>query len=292
MARDLTSVDRLEASIPGGSAIDDSTKKFLIASASRAIEGYCGRRLASQAIVEDFKACSPFYLRETPISFISRLAYGSEDALSVQNTAAATTRATVRNTEKSLILTSVTSGVETNTELLYSSYATITLLAAQIDATSGWDATVLGSYGGYPSADLVQLQGPIQALEHAAYLRIYDESVDVETLDKETGLLTLQTGTSYRLLVGFDDIPPSRDFYAPWLRCWYQAGYDPVPEDLQQACAELAAFFYGKTQRDPDITSEKLGDYSYTLGGFSRQASDGWPVSVMRNLSHYRRIRA
>lgn len=44
----------------------------------------------------------------------------------------------------------------------------------------------------------------------------------------------------------------------------YTAGYATVPDDIEQACIEVAAMMYRDRRRDSGLASESLGDYSYT----------------------------
>jgi hypothetical protein len=44
----------------------------------------------------------------------------------------------------------------------------------------------------------------------------------------------------------------------------YTAGYATVPDDIEQACIEIAAMMYRDRRRDSGLASESLGDYSYT----------------------------
>jgi len=44
----------------------------------------------------------------------------------------------------------------------------------------------------------------------------------------------------------------------------YTAGYATVPDDIEQACIEIAAMMYRDRRRDAGLASESLGDYSYT----------------------------
>jgi hypothetical protein len=44
----------------------------------------------------------------------------------------------------------------------------------------------------------------------------------------------------------------------------YTAGYATVPDDVEQACIEVASMLYRDRRRDGNLVSEGLGDYSYT----------------------------
>jgi hypothetical protein len=46
----------------------------------------------------------------------------------------------------------------------------------------------------------------------------------------------------------------------------YVGGYATVPEDLQVACCATVARIFNQSKRDTGLTSERIGDYSYTVG--------------------------
>jgi hypothetical protein len=49
----------------------------------------------------------------------------------------------------------------------------------------------------------------------------------------------------------------------------YTAGYATVPEDIEQACIDVSSMLYRDRRRDGNLTSEGLGDYSYTRAAAS-----------------------
>lgn len=81
--------------------------------------------------------------------------------------------------------------------------------------------------------------------------------------------------------------PCSRNAWPPGARrltVTYTAGYDPIPADLKRAAI---AWVVDATQAPGRITSERIGDYQYTLAG------DGPSVRpfVASLLRRYRRVR-
>ena len=67
----------------------------------------------------------------------------------------------------------------------------------------------------------------------------------------------------------------------------YTAGYATVPEHVQAACAETVAAMYSSGKTDASLTSERLGDYSYT-----REAAQGIvPAAAKQLLAAERDVR-
>jgi hypothetical protein len=50
----------------------------------------------------------------------------------------------------------------------------------------------------------------------------------------------------------------------------YNGGVDVVPFDIEQACLETAASLYRDRKKDLGVTSESLGDYSYSVAATGR----------------------
>ena len=53
----------------------------------------------------------------------------------------------------------------------------------------------------------------------------------------------------------------------------YVGGYSTIPSDLQMACMRMSDIMWSARGRDPTLTSEKIGDYSYTRDGADAVAS-------------------
>lgn len=71
----------------------------------------------------------------------------------------------------------------------------------------------------------------------------------------------------------------------------YAAGFDPVPEDLQQACLDVLREQWSANGRDPLLRSETVdgvGRMDYQVGGLARDTRMALPPSVMATLASYR----
>lgn len=230
----------------------------LLAAATAAIQRYTNRDLISSTYTEyDSGGNYPnqvLHLRQYPVTAVSRVGTNPQDVLQVSNGSTANQRATVATTAGGLTLYRMASGTGTSATLLYSTYPTITLLAAAINALgSGWAATVQGSYGSHPSADLRTLQGAYTALNGGAYLQMYTEELNSLAITRYGwgdddwgggGTYGWRLEESAGILTG--RFPRGTGN----IRVDYTAGYSVVPEDLGEACVQLVLDLYNAAQRD------------------------------------------
>jgi hypothetical protein len=124
----------------------------------------------------------------------------------------------------------------------------------------------------FPSADLRPLQGAVTCRNTDAALEIYAEDVPAGfaadgqyysswstsaaawRLDADTGMI-------------FGRFPQGRMN----VRVDYRAGYDAVPEPVQQACVDLAADVLGLQQINGSFAAVRVGPYSAELATPARQ---------------------
>lgn len=235
----------------------------LVKAASVRIRRECRREFTLSSYSEYYSGAGFPYqmlmLREFPVTAITRVATNPTEVMQVRNTDSSTNqRATVASSTTGLTLVRVASGVTTSSTLAYSACVTLADLAAAVIALGGgWDATVLGDWGAWPSADLKPLQGALDARVRYAALEMYLEDLqDPWRLDEATGML-------------YGQFPPGRLN----IRVDYQAGWSTIPEDIQEACVQLVADMYQASLRDLNVKSTTMGPYSVTL-------ADGGGVSL------------
>lgn len=254
-----------QALAAGGIAPSDGQAAHLaaaIAAASGAIRRWCGDRVFTRATFDevlDVEHDGTVLLRQIPVNAVLRVAADAEDALTIRNVDATTNqRATVRFattgdfetglTVTGLLLTRVASGVASSSTLAFADHATLSALAAAVDALGGgWSAELEGGYGPWPSTELVSDRvAAIGALEGAS-LRVWAEDLDDADLDRRTGILALPGRRRGRVRVVYD------------------AGFDAVPMPVQEACAEAVADMLNTLAIDQRVSSETAGAYSYVL---------------------------
>jgi len=273
--QDLITLDRalLDPTIAALNASNASAVGPLITAASRAIERACKRIFAAQDytlfLSTGPRPCDWIALPNFPVLSITRLATKPQAAIAIVNTDTTDNqRATVATCATGLQLMLVSSGTSSTVNVAYASYPTLAALAGAISAIgSGWSATATAAFANFASADLRPLQGALPALNAPAALEIFTEELQAWAtvqnvwdwaagsslgcgyqLDADAGLLI---GRFTELMSG----PVS-------LRCDYRAGFETIPEDIQQAATRLAALIQEDEQRDSTVMMQTVGPYT------------------------------
>ena len=232
----------------------DSTLQELILAASAAIERHCNRQFASATFDELYDGPGGFtlLLNQFPIIDVLRIAACPDAVMTVMNSDDGTnSRASVRVTSTGVTLTRVAAGIESSSSVTFAAAATLTALAAAINALgSSWSAEVSTEYAGWPSADLLPM-GPKPCLAAWVGLDAMTDELTQDGQDLMMGLVACSEGFA----AGRQNI-----------RVKYTAGYATVPEDVQQACAMAVADAFHRLERDGNLNSERLGDYSFSAG--------------------------
>ncbi len=257
------------------SADEDTLLDHLVSAASRAIENYCWRTFAVQDYDELYPGSggTELFLRSYPITRIDRVACDPAPVVRAVNTSSSVQRASVQVAATGVILTRVASGVSVSNTLLFATYPTLSTLAAAITAVgNGWSAAVIDpGNNNLASADLRALQGAIYAKNSDAELKLHTRELSAFLIDALQGSL-------HRFDSEWDGGPGA------W-RVVYQAGYDTVPDDVQEACAQWVAQLFWQTKRDPGLASESIS------GGVARTALATLPATVKTMLAPYRNWR-
>ncbi|MAH51233.1 hypothetical protein CMI37_35780 [Candidatus Pacearchaeota archaeon] len=248
----------------------------IIDAATAEIENICGRQFKSRDYTEEYdgQGGQYHYPDNWPVSKVSRLSVGRLNTLGVWCNSGTATYADVRSDGTNLTLTYDDSSGTTTANIAYSTYTTITALAAQINATAGgWAALGLG-YGDYLTADILDLPASYSLNEYA-YLQQPYQSVSGWRWDADKGRLWIPSGFS----AGTQNI---------WIE--YTGGYSTIPADVEAACLDLVRWMYNATSRDPALQSEKLGDYAWAAKSGSSGGSSGFMTELEARLAQYKRI--
>ncbi len=234
------------------------------------VKSYCKRDFESTTYKEYYngKNRQNLFLKQYPIISISRLSIGRINGLKVANSASST-YATVSVTSTGVVLNKD----GTTTELLFSAYATLTLMAAAIGGETNWSASVLNaSYASYTSTELIAIMG-LECLNNSyAYLDIPEIPEDEFEVYHDEGYI-FKWGGFHR---GHRNI-----------RIDYTAGYssDDMPDDIKMACNILVKFIYQKREE------EIFGRKQYSLGTVRAIVlEEGMPSDVRLTLDRYRKI--
>jgi hypothetical protein len=286
---DLIDLDLARQHLPNSTDADEPAIATLITAATRAIQRYCRRDFGQQAYDELYNGMGDrrLILRQYPLISVQSVRYRPVTALKVTNNLVNTPIARVSVTNVGLTLTWVTSGVtSTNVAVTWASNPTVVAVQNAINALgSGWSAAGQG-YDQWPSADLYCpngisgtagplpiSQGALTAAGQYAELKLHTYELAGYQLDQRRGwLLRAIPYTDPELLHPEDLIWPVgiNNF-----RIQYTAGYITVPEDVQEACAELVASWFVQRGRDLTLQREAIsGSYAYGAAASRGQLPD------------------
>jgi hypothetical protein len=233
------------------SAAEAALLDRLVAAVSEAIRRYCNRDFVAQSYDElyDGSGTPELILNHAPVLAVERVATSPTAVLTANQ------RATVQVTGDGLTLTRVASGtVVADSSVTWQANPTLGAVATAIDALgNGWDATVRSPYALWPSADLRSIQGALScAQSRPAGLVLHLDELAAYSIRADEGILVYGAA-------GWGPVFPwEESFGRP---CWergrglyrvvYTAGYEGVPEPVQEAAAEWAAALWWQAKRDP-----------------------------------------
>lgn len=246
------------------------------------IERFCNRKFYTRTYSrEQYQGSGreALVLRNYPVTRVFRVSAGVTNTFSVTNTTAKNFASVEVNATTLKI-----NADGTVTSFTLSSYATINLLIAAINATSGWTATLIAEgtrsatytgAGGSAVSEIVPMPAQRCLSPNVGYVQVTDDDIDDYWIsgggtdeDRDSGILIRAGGWS-RLELFFVD---------------YIAGYSTVPAALEEACLMLIKHARDRQSHDTNVSHESLGDYSYTL----RDLKEALPESVRNEVSLFR----
>ena len=260
----------------------------LTTSASRAVRVWCNRYFTRRSAIDELYTVQPrgsIVLREYPVNGVSRLSANPSPVVTIANNDPSTNQratvalATTGSVDLGLAVTGVTltrwaSGVQLAASVPFNLSLTIQAVATAINAVGGgWTASVGTGFGPWPSADLRGVQAAQPALNNnQASLDIHADDLAF-TLDEVAGIVYPQADPSG--LSGATQFGPA--FEAGWgdtrlsgvpmgVRVVYDAGFDAIPEDVQQAVVEVVQAQLSRLETDPSLNSETIRDYTWRSG--------------------------
>ncbi|WP_435005164.1 hypothetical protein P12x_003058 [Tundrisphaera lichenicola] len=284
-----------------------------IAAASRQVRNYCGRYLSRRPSADSAlgpideviapENRGPILLREYPINEILRVSGSPTVALSIRNDGPAVQRAgamLVRSGSEEagfattgLRLDRVASGVKVTDLITFADLAgpTLAALAQAVNALgNGWSATVEDDFGLWGVDELGGGQGMLPARATDARFEVWAEDLGFRRIDDRAGILAVEPsdqadpfnsqrwGSMASLEQGDDQIRRSP------IRVVYDAGYEPIPDDLRQAVAEVAKAILERFGSSSTVLMERIDTWAITY----RDAFDGLPRSARETLAFYR----
>lgn len=286
----LTTLASLKADLGISSSDNDAILESYIDRATAIIESYTDRKLVARDHYEwrDGDGSRTILLDEYPVSRVMRVAYGFREAFSVDHILTSDLSCSISVDESEMVITRVdSSGATTTTTFDFSAslYNTTNKVATQLKALESGTlfSTTVGERN-VPSTYLHRIAGV--DLKHAGgpFEFTYVSEADAEyrvDFDRGTVYLRRTTGSGFASVdrVGFPATQQS-------IQVHYRAGYETVPADLAHACNTIARRLFRERDNDPTMSSESLGDYSYT-----RMSQEALFAGQEALLAAYKRVR-
>lgn len=212
-------------------------------------------------------------LNNRPVNTVTRIVIGPTGILTISNDSTTLTAAFVRVDAASMTLTRETGAVVATDVLTLATYATFDLLVAAINLLgNGWEASVSSGYGDFSPTGLVVTESEYCLLA-AASLDIFGESETDYIIYPERGWIRLGSGV---FTEGYRNILAD-----------YTYGYAIIPGALREAVLRLCSMAYNRARADPTLTSERLGDHSWTRAS---DAVDDIVTEAEKELSLFRKF--
>lgn len=264
----LVSLATLKAFLGITSTTDDTVLEYSIDRASAMIQRYCARNFVSQRYYEwhDTYGSDRVALKHNPVENVRFVGVGGDSVLSVESTTATDIACTISVNDTHVhLFRAASNGQETSTSITFAAHDTTVEMATQISATTGFSASALLNV---KSAYLRKVAG-INLKNQTALLEAPTEGLTDYAIDYDRGVIYGPTLHRYQgFLVD------------------YTGGYASVPYDVEQAATSIATRLYRGRQRDPGVSSESLGGYSYSL-----RAGSEIDAEMKSMLDGYRRLR-
>ncbi len=229
----------------------------LIESASDQVESWLDRRILSQDYSSElypFSPCSGLLrLHQPDVTAVGFVSLEVDDGLTVKY-AGADTLAVVEVRSDRLVLRSRSGAAWTETPFTFAAQPTLAGMATAIAGVAGWTAT-LRTAG--PSAHL-DLHPAEDAKSREITLEAWQPYDDIYVLHAAEGYLEIK---------GWPGVTFGSRSGVARIRVDYTAGFATVPFEVEQVVLEVARHLYLRQKVNTNLQSERLGDYSYVLGG-------------------------
>ena len=295
-AADLTTLANVKAylRIPSGTTTNDGLLQTLITGVSKRIHTICGRYFPAANYIErinTFTKQTRTQVKNKPIIAVNNVRWGYANCMYFNFVwPGALVFASFQTTPTSLIFTIQQSGqAATSTTFLYTNYQTTAALGTALNsAYAGLSVTVQNDVPTqylYPTSGLNLLSGGNKYSQALAYPNVDNFTY---TVDYDQGTLAFQPLSSMDYFFTPDGRSATTISFPQGYQSLvidYRGGYETIPEDIDLLAQELVAAAYQMGIRDPNLVSETLGDYTYTLVDPVVRAQ-----YVQSRLQHYMRI--
>ena len=246
----------------------------LIAQASAAIEKFCDRTFAETEYREWYDGTGTQYLKlnQYPITRLYQVAACIQDLACLSYTG---TAPEAFASSDGVTLTLVDSDA---TDIALASFATATLLKAEVESNAGWTLAITTGMDAFDTRKIQPFSAYVLGPGDEYDIQIPDEAIE-SRVSANTKWLIEGNFPAYRL----------------GIFVWYKAGFALIPEDLQYVATRVVSDAYHMSSRDTTYKGEKLGDYSYTAADSSSGSDSQFSMSDLlapyaSMLSQYKRV--
>lgn len=248
---------------------NDTRLENCIDAATVYIEGRTGRKLSARDIREWYSPNTQRIvdLPNYPVNDIYQVAWGQQNAISAQYTGT-DVQASVRVNGDGVDLRSIAAdGTVTSNALTFATNPTLSTMATAMNAVAGWNCSKLP--GGDDESYKLHRITISDAKTYTRNLTFADRNEDAFHLRQSTAEVVFQDFFS----TAWPDerIQFGKGFETLFFH--YNAGYASIPADLNEAAAKIASEVYQLSCKDTNLTSESLGDYSYSLADQAAQTT-------------------
>lgn len=266
---------------------EQTTLGAMVEVASDYIQRYTARDFVLTTYTEyhDGNNSPWLFLKQFPVTSITRVSMELNPCFEIKNTSTTNQIATVATTTTGLRLVRIASGTTTtDSTLLWATYTTVSSLITALDAIgSGWDGTAISAYASWPTNLIPPFQGPFDVSNsNVVEIKMHTDILTDYDIATNTGVLTRTPNTDG---IHYNTIWPKGHRN---IRVTYEAGYSQVPDDVQEACAQLSASLFLEKKRDPGLIMERTADYTYQVNSTT---GDFLTPNSRRILDSYRRRR-
>lgn len=260
----LTSLGSLKTWLGISVSTYDAVLESSIDRATSLIESFCDRRLVARTHYEWAipRGERTFQVKHAPIVAINTVAFGHRLGLTVTSDSASTdVLATVGFDGTEVRLRKIdSSGTASTATISVATYPTTSAIVDYVNGSvAGWSATL--STNAY--ARSLYRFGGRGVIDAPCLIEYPGDNVSAYEIEQDLGLIHIVADRFPGIRE--DDATANRfprGFFPVFVE--YEGGLETIPDDLEQACIEIAADLYRERLVDTTVVSESLGDYNYT----------------------------
>lgn len=267
MAVNLTTLKRVKdfMGLDQSQSDKDALLEWIIDSVSQQIAEYCGRTLAETTHKVWLDGSGSRYQRlpEYPLKRVYGVSLNTTDVGTIQYTGSGSIASAYLSSSNLNLMHVSSSGVDTESNITLAG-KTVGELSTAINNVTGWSFSTASNASGLAATQIRPFSSG-DVVSPSDYDMETADDYDAARISSETdSTIELERGACFPC--GMSNV-----------FVWYKAGYTlpteadytsgDVPEGLEMVCVKIVKDVFDASKVDQGLKSEKIGDYSYTLGG-------------------------